>query len=240
MKPRMPLAMIPLLAATLLTWPLQPAAASQVDTTFDDFFGIFRQAFEDAQAYLEEVITGHLDHLPGNLDGVIHTALGELGLVDPNQMRSELAAELTSTLTGDLAHTDGVYAGIETANEVDRLLTRVQVDTVLSQEGQTAMGNKITWLENTVGQVQQRADSAQVAVSTQEAIKQMAQQSALESEVLGAVHSELLNARQDAQLTNLNLSNISQSLDQETRARRLQGLGDALETLQISSQARLF
>jgi hypothetical protein len=45
---------------------------------------------------------------------------------------------------------------------------------------------------------------------------------------------------QDSQLTNLNLSNISQSLDQQTRARRLQEMGSAMETLQITSQARLF
>jgi hypothetical protein len=54
------------------------------------------------------------------------------------------------------------------------------------------------------------------------------------------VQSELLQSRQDAQLTNLNLANMSQNLDQEARARRLQALGNALDTLQISAQARLF
>jgi len=110
----------------------------------------------------------------------------------------------------------------------------------LSQSGQAATRDKITWMENTIGQVQQHADSAQVAVSTQDAIKAMAQQNARQSEVLGAVQSELLQSRQDTQLTNLNLANISQNLDQEARARRLQDLGSALDTLQISSQARLF
>jgi hypothetical protein len=139
-----------------------------------------------------------------------------------------------------LAQSDTVQAAAETANEIDRQLTRAQVDAVLSQSGQAATRDKITWMENTIGQVQQHADSAQVAVSTQDAIKAMAQQNARQSEVLGAVQSELLQSRQDTQLTNLNLANISQNLDQEARARRLQDLGSALDTLQISSQARLF
>ncbi|MEO0488012.1 MAG: hypothetical protein AAFZ49_00465 [Cyanobacteria bacterium J06659_2] len=240
MKPRFRLALVPILAATFLITSNQPAAASQVDTTFDDIFGIFRQAFEDAQAYIEQTLTDLTETLPGDMDGVIDNALGDLGLVDPNQVRSDIATELATTLEGDLAQVDGIQAAIETANEVDRHLTRAQVDAVLGQEGQAATRDKITWIEDTIGQVQHHADSAQAAVSTQDAIKQMAQQNARQSEVLGAVQSELLQSRQDAQLTNLNLSNVSQNLDQETRARRLRELGSAMDTLQISAQARLF
>ncbi|MEM8804451.1 MAG: hypothetical protein AAGF01_00165 [Cyanobacteria bacterium P01_G01_bin.38] len=229
-----------LLAATLLLVPAKPAAASQVDTLFEDIFGIFRQAFEDAKTYIEETISEQLETLPGDMDVVIQNVRGELGLIDPNQARSEIADKIIETLEGDLAKSDRVYAATETANEVDRQLTRAQVDSILSEEGQTATKEKITWIEDTIGQVQQHGDSAQVAVSTQEAIKQMAQQNSLESEVLGAVQSELLQSRQDSQLTNLNLTNISQSLDQETRARRLQQMGGAMDTLQISAQTRLF
>ena len=237
MNPRL---LAPILATTLLLTPIKPAAASQMDTTFEDIFSIFRQAFEDAKAYIEDTVSDLLDPLPGDLDGVIKNALGDLGLIDPNRVRSEIADELATALAGDLAHSDGVQAAIETANEVDRQLTRAQVDAVLSQAGQAATRDKITWIEDTISQVQQQANSAQVAVSTQDAIKQMAQQNALQAEVLGAVQSELLQSRQDAQLTNLNLANLSQSLDQETRARRLRELGNALDTLQISAQARLF
>jgi hypothetical protein len=219
---------------------MRPAAASQVDTTFTDIFGIFCQAFEISKTYVEQTISGLLTPLPGDLEGVIQNALGDLGLVDPNRVRSEISTELATILEGDLAQSDSIYAGLETANEVDRQLTRAQVDAVLGQTGQAATRDKITWIEDTIGQVQQHADSAQTAVSTQAAIKQMAQQNARQSEILGAVQSELLQSRQDAQLINLNLANMSQNLDQEARARRLQELGSALDTLQISAQARLF
>ncbi|MBE9113169.1 hypothetical protein IQ273_27690 [Nodosilinea sp. LEGE 07298] len=240
MNPRLRVALIPILAATLLVAPIKPVAASQVDTTFTDIFGIFRQAFETSKTYVEQTIADLLTPLPGDLEGVIQNALGDLGLVDPNRVRSAIAEELTTILEGDLAQSDSIYAGLETANEVDRQLTRAQVDAVLGQSGQAATRDKITWIEDTIGQVHQHADSAQTAVSTQAAIKQMAQQNARQSEILGAVQSELLQSRQDAQLTNLNLANMSQNLDQEARARRLQSLGSALDTLQISAQARLF
>ena len=240
MNPRLRVALLPILATTLLVAPLKPAVASQVDTTFTDIFSIFRQAFETSKTDIAQTISDLLAPLPGDLEGVVQNALGDLGLVDPNRARSAISEELTSILAGDLAQSDRIYAGLETANEIDRQLTRAQVDAVLGQSGQAATRNKITWIEDTIGQVQQHADSAQIAVSTQAAIKQMAQQNARQSEILGAVQSELLQSRQDAQLTNLNLANMSQNLDQEARARRLQALGNALDTLQISAQARLF
>jgi len=240
MNPRLRVALVPILTTTLLVAPMRPAAASQVDTTFTDIFGIFRQAFETSKTYIEQALSGLLTPLPGDLEGVIQNTLGDLGLVDPNQVRSAIAEELTTILERDLVQSDSLYASLETANEVDRQLTRAQVDAVLGQSGQATTRDKITWIEDTIGQVQQHADSAQTAVSTQAAIKQMAQQNARQSEILGAVQSELLQSRQDAQLTNLNLANMSQNLDQEARARRLQSLGNALDTLQISAQARLF
>ena len=117
MTPKLRFALIPILATTLLLAPVKPAAASQVDTTFNDIFGIFRQAFEDVRAYVEQTITGVMDALPGELDGVIHNAVGDLGLVDPNLVRSDIAEELAATLTGDLAQSDTVQAAAETANK---------------------------------------------------------------------------------------------------------------------------
>ena len=48
MKPRFRLLFAPLLTATLLLVPVESASASQVDTLFEDIFGIFRHAFEEA------------------------------------------------------------------------------------------------------------------------------------------------------------------------------------------------
>lgn len=240
MKTRRRIAITSILVTTLMAAPIRPVAASQVDTTFTDIFSLFRQSFESTKAYVEQTIADWIAPLPGDLHSVIQTTLGDLGLMDPNQVRAAITEELTTTLERDLVQSDSLYASLELANEVDRQMTRAQVDAVLGQGGQSATRDKITWIEDTIGQVQQHADTAQTAVSTQSAIKQMAQQNARQSEILGAVQSELLQSRQDAQLTNLNLANMSQNLDQEARARRLQALGNALDTLQISAQARLF
>lgn len=240
MKPSLRLAVVPILAATVFTAPIRATSAAQVDTTVDGIFNLFRQAYDDVHAYIEQTIQDVVTALPGELDNALNDALGELGWVDPNQIRAEIAEQLATPIDGDLAQSDPVYAAVETANEIDRQLTRAQVDAMLSQDGQANTQNKLTWMETTIDQIQQHADAAQAAVSTQDAIKQMAQQTALQSDVLGAVQAELLQSRQDAQLTNLNLANLSHTLDQETRARRLQDLGSALDTLQISSQARLF
>jgi hypothetical protein len=71
MKTRTRFLLISSLASLLLTLPIKPAAASLTDTTFPDLFSIFQQAFEDARAYLEELLSGTLAHFPGDLDGNI-------------------------------------------------------------------------------------------------------------------------------------------------------------------------
>ncbi|WP_204152014.1 hypothetical protein [Leptolyngbya sp. CCY15150] len=59
-----------------------------------------------------------------------------------------------------------IFCQLTRANKVDRQLTRAQADAVLGQDGQTATRDKITWIEDTIGQVQQQADSDQVAIFT--------------------------------------------------------------------------
>jgi len=175
MKTRRRIALTSLLVTTLMAAPIRPVAASQVDTTFTDIFSLFRQSFESTKAYVEQTLADWLTPLPGDLQGVIQNTLGDLGLMDPNQVRAAITEELTTTLEQDLVQSDSLYASLELANEVDRQMTRAQVDAVLGQGGQSATRDKITWIEDTIGQVQQHADSAQTAVSTQAAIKQMAQ-----------------------------------------------------------------
>ena len=97
-----------------------------MDTLFEDIFGIFRQAFEDAKTYIDETISEQLDSLPGEMDVVIQNVQGDLGLIDPNQARSEIADTLAQSLEGDLAQSDRVYAATETANDTTWKVKSVQ------------------------------------------------------------------------------------------------------------------
>ena len=228
-----------LLAATLLLAPATPAAATE-GSFFGDILGLFRQTFEDGVTQLQHTLDQRLGPLQPFIQPAIEGALGELGLIDPSQTRQSVAEQVVIRNLGDIAQSDPIFQAQQLANEVDRQLTRSRISTVLSSEGQSNLNHQIDWVEQTIGRVHQEAGAAQVAVSTQEAIKAMAQQNAAQAEVLGAIQTELLQAQQDAQLSNLNLTNISQSLDRESAARRLQDRSGAIDTLRISAQARLF
>lgn len=124
MKPSLRLAVVPILAATVFIAPIRATSAAQVDTTVDGIFNLFRQAYDDVHAYIDQTIQDVVTALPGELDNVLNDALGELGWVDPNQIRAQIAEQLATPIDGDLAQSDPVYAAVETANEIDRQLTR--------------------------------------------------------------------------------------------------------------------
>ncbi|NET38329.1 MAG: hypothetical protein F6K19_41095 [Cyanothece sp. SIO1E1] len=239
-KPGPTILVVTLLAIQLvLATGLSAQATTQDLGGLSDLFALFEQTFSDVQDYLDKILADTLGPLQEEIQNVVDNALGELGLVDPNQARQDMKAQVRET-TGDIFRLDPMAAGIQGANELDRQVTRAQVGSLLSEAGQAATRERIEWVENTVAQVGTQAKVAESAISTQQAIKQMAQQHANTAEVLGAVQSELLQSRQDAQMTNINLANISDTLDQETRSRHMGRLGNAIESLKISSQAGLF
>lgn len=202
---------------------------------FDQITQQLQALIQGVQTYMNQVIAQQIEPLGEDLQSAVSSVMGDLGIPDPIAARENIKVATTGTFAGDSATESRVLA-----NEVDRQVTRATAASVLSAQGQQRTLQDLQRTQQTVEDIQQKAQQAQAAVSTQDVLKASTQQTAKMAEIMGSLHADNVQARQDAQNTNMNLTNISSSLDEANRTKQRESMGDAYSTLRVSSQAGLF
>ncbi|MBW4559180.1 MAG: hypothetical protein KME59_25330 [Trichormus sp. ATA11-4-KO1] len=168
-----------------------------------------------------------------DLQTAITTAMGVLGLPDANKAREEVE---DSAAVSDNA----INVAERATNEIDRQITRVEADTTLSKLGQQHTQEQVETTQNSVAQVYIDATAAQDEVVTQNVMKRIAQQNTQTAAILGAMRTDGFKLQQSQNLANLNLTNISRSLDGQKQAHQKQTVDQGFNNLRIAAQARLF
>lgn len=187
--------------------------------------------------YISSTISGKLDDLSeslqGDLQAVISEATGVFGLPDASKVRQEIE-EIASD-------SDNAVNSVDKAtNEVERQITRADSDTSLSKEGQENMKAQVEKTQTLIETVSVFSDAAQNDVVTQNVMKRIAQQNTQITGILGAMRTDGLKSKQSQDLANLNLTNISRSVDGQNQARQKEVVGQGFSNLRTASQARLF
>ena len=187
--------------------------------------------------YISSTISRKLDNLSESLQGdlqtVISEATGVLGLPDAAEVREEIEVWA--------AGNDNAVNSVDKAtNEIDRHITRAQTETTLSKDGQANMKRQVEKTQTSIETVSVFSDAAQNDVVTQNVMKRIAQQNTQITGILGAIRTDGLKSKQSQDLANLNLTNISRSLDGQNQARQKEVVGQGFSNLRTASQARLF
>ena len=187
--------------------------------------------------YISSTISRKLDNLSESLEGdlqaVVQEAAGVLGLPDAAEVRKEIE-EIASDSNNAVNSVD------RATNELDRQITRAQTETTLSKEGQKSMEAEVEKTQTSIETVSIFSDAAQNDVVTQNVMKRIAQQNIQISGILGAMRSDGLKSKQSQDFANLNLTNISRSLDGQNQSRQKEVVGQGFSNLRTASQARLF
>jgi hypothetical protein len=205
-----------------------------------DLLGVFDQLqslLNDWNNYVSSILSEQLEPLAKSLgedlQAVIDEAIGGLGLPDPTQTRKqteEIAANSNTSINE-----------VERAtNEIDRQITRAVVDGTLGKEGQQRTKDQIEKTQTSIQQVQQQAQAAQEEVVTQNIMKKISQQNAEIGAILGTIQADGLRMQQSQDLTNVNLTNISRSLDGQNQVHQREVVDQGYNNLKITAQARLF
>ncbi|MGK7878128.1 MAG: hypothetical protein AB4426_33925 [Xenococcaceae cyanobacterium] len=223
------------LTAIGLAIAFSQAAKAGILADWRDYFTIVQQSYPGTEAIFQQATD-----IAGAFETVFNEAIGPLGYGDPNRLRNQTIEEAMSSIDGDIAQYDPIYQGDEAASELDRQQTRAQINTILGQEGQQVTKDKLDWVSETVDRIQEQAIAADNALSTQDAVKALTEITADQAGLTASLQSELIQARQDTQFTNLNLARISENLDSEANIRRRERLGEAVRTLRFGTRARLF
>ena len=186
--------------------------------------------------YISSTISRKLENLSESLEGdlqaVVQEAAGVLGLPDAAEVRKEIEVMASDS-------NNAVNSVDKATNEIDRHITRASGFT-LTKEGQENMKAEVEKTQTSIEAVSIFSDAAQNDVVTQNVMKRIAQQNTQITGILGAMRTDGLKTKQSQDLANLNLTNISRSLDGQNQARQKEVVGQGFNNLRTASQARLF
>jgi hypothetical protein len=212
------------------------AQASSIPFIFNTINQL-KQELNSIDNYVESVLESKLQPITSSLgkdiEAAINETLGVLGLPDAIEARTEVE---NIAATSDTA----INTVEQVTNEVDRQITRAVVDSTLSKDGQKLTNQEVEKTQNSIERVQIYSAAAQDEVVTQNVMKRIAQQNTSTAAILGAMRADGLKSKQSQDLANLNLTNISRSLDGQNQARQKEIVGQGFSNLRTASQARLF
>ncbi|MBW4512437.1 MAG: hypothetical protein KME64_38990 [Scytonematopsis contorta HA4267-MV1] len=207
------------------------------DSPLASVFEQWQQQFTSLNKYVSDILSRKLEPLAeslgGDLQAAIDEAMGVLGLPDSTEAREKVEDIAAST-------NSAVNTVERTTNEVDRQISRAQGSSTLSKAGQQRTREQVEKTQTSIEQVYSDADAAQSEVVTQNVMKRIAQQNTQTAAILGAMRTDGLKLQQSQDLANLNLTNISRSLDGQNQARQKESVGQGFSNLRTASQARLF
>jgi len=117
----------------------------------------------------------------------------------------------------------------------DRLQSYGMAATVLSTEGQTALKQEMQAATATLQTIQQKSQEAQSMDVTQDAIKNLTAIQANQSSLVGGSYAQLMALRAQDAANAVVTSNISETLDEDNRARHAESMAAADHVLRASA-----
>jgi hypothetical protein len=177
----------------------------------------------------------------GSISSILLESVGELGIPDVYQARIKIQKELDKAgQTPEPFLNNPELYGILLGNVGDRSATALNSQTVISEDGQAQAQQEIEQSSEIVQTILDTSDEAQSYDSTQDVVKALARINAQQTVISAMHHASDLKSRGDTQFTNLNLANISRSLDQENRHKQSQSSVDGFQLLNLTAQSHLF
>jgi hypothetical protein len=222
---------------TITTISISSAYALEISNPLAKVFDQWQEQLGSLDKYISSTVSRKLDNLSksirGDLQAAVNESVGALGLPDSTEVR-EKVEEIAAN--GDSA----VDSVDKATNEVDRQITRGAASSTLGKDGQQLTKTQVQKTEDSIEQVQSDGEAAQGEVVTQNVMKRIAKQNTQTAAILGAMRTDGLKLQQSQELANLNLTNISRSLDGQNQARQKESVGQGFSNLRTASQARLF
>lgn len=196
----------------------------------------FKQKLSSLEFYVDDILGERLNSLSEQVQTDIFTlvedAKGRLGIPDPGEIRLRLE-EL-------VANENPTYDVEWAATEVERQLARAQAAETFSKQGQILQEERLERIQASVEQTQQLGTEAQQDRATQDVMKRIAAQNTELGALLGSMYADQERIHRSGDLQNLQLSNISRTLDTQNRTQTAQTLGASFQVMRTAGFGRLF
>jgi hypothetical protein len=251
-----------LLTLSLVITTIIPATA-QLGKVWTDF-----QSYSvDLQNYLKTSLSETLRPLDPQAETAIYNATGELNIPNPiiaGQIFRDQDKIMFNSVS-DKFENNSTVRSVLVSNEINRLITRGSIESVLGVKGQNRLKTKLINTEKTIENIAGFANDADnnsqellsKITNTAEStgvnlflpqLSQLLNANQLQtikiqqeqSKIIAESFLQTLQTNQSIQYSNLNLANISQQMDEANRARRVNDSAEAARLLRTTAQIDLF
>jgi hypothetical protein len=253
------IALLTLGLGLLITMP----AMAQLGTVLDDF-----QAYSvDLQNYLRNNLSPTLKPVEIQSQNALYNSTGELNIPNPVIASERISNDIILNSISDKFDNNAALKATTVSNEMNRLLTRSSVASLLGYNGQVRTRVKLQNVQNTLQNISQLAQEADnnyqnILSNFQQTIGSLATgnipglssifaaQSDLQlqnlkiqseqSKIVAESLAQTMKVNHFLQYSNLNLASISQQMEENNRARRVDTSAEAARLLRTTSQMDLF
>ncbi|MBW4433885.1 MAG: hypothetical protein KME28_19775 [Pelatocladus maniniholoensis HA4357-MV3] len=229
----------------------------------------FQSYATDLQNYLRNNLTETLQPLESETQSAIDSSTGELNIPNPNAA-GEIIRDGTIWYytSGDKFDNNSTVRANLVSNEINRLITRGAASGLLGTNGQLRLKTKLEETERTLEEIAKSSEetdqesqdlldqaTALIPEDAKDPINKIlailgANQGILQQQgiriqredlkISGENLSQTIQTNQFLQYSNLNLTNISQQVEENNRARRVDNSTEASRLLRNTSQVDLF
>jgi predicted RND superfamily exporter protein len=212
-----------------------PSYAFSIDDFFNDILGELNSYFESTKNELTAAVNEAWGGMKSEATSAIKT--GSMDMPNPVASADKLKEQLKGK--GNWNESNTVEGAVSAANELERETTRATVKSVLGEQGQERTKKEIEATEQTVAEAKELAESAQTMDASQNILKVIAAQNSQIVSMLGQSRTDGLQARHDAQQTNLMLSQIAEQGASDRRRQNLMMDGINAQYLEIAGFSSL-
>ncbi|MBF2005379.1 MAG: hypothetical protein IGS49_07905 [Chlorogloeopsis fritschii C42_A2020_084] len=248
-----------------LTFLVVLPATAQLGSVWTDF-----QSYAgDLQTYLTNNLTDTLKPIESEAQSAINNATGELNIPNPIAAGQNVRDGMVWYYISDKFDNNATVRANLASNEVNRLITRSAVASVMGTEGQIRLKTKLEETQRTLREIDDfseetdemsndfleqarqlynsipQANIADKVLSLLGLNQGIFQQQSVriqreQIKITGENLGQTMQMNQFMQYSNLNLANISQQMEEANRARRVNTSTEAARLLRTSSQIDLF
>jgi CheY-specific phosphatase CheX len=246
--------------ALLVTLP----ATAQLGNVLTDF-----QSYSvELQNYLKNNLSPTLKPIEIQSQNALNDATGELNVPNPVVAGERLSNVIILNSISDKFDNNAVVKSTTANQEINRLITRSSVASVLGRNGQIRSKIKLQATQDTIENIAQIAQEAGNSHQNflndfQQQLGQLSNASipglgallntgqsdlqlqnikiqSEQSKIVGETLAQTMQTNHFLQYSNLNLANISQQMEENNRSRRVSDSAEAARLLRTTSQMDLF
>ncbi|MDB9375503.1 hypothetical protein [Nodularia sphaerocarpa] len=215
----------------------------------------------DMQNYLINNLGDTLRPLEIRGQNALNNSTGELNIPNPVEAGKSFRQDILFNPTTDKFENNPVIQANAVSNEINRLITRGSVESVMGRNGQIRFKAKLqnteTILDN-IEEVTQNSDNifqeivnAVANLATQNPLASLENQKGNlqlqaikvqqeQAKIMGETLAQTMQTNQSLQYSNLNLANISQQMEVMNRSRRVDSATETARLIRTTAQIDLF